>query len=110
MKNPRRWHRAEGSYRAADLTTGTNDATQAGGAAIKFGLTPLQVTHALIITRNVTGHIAERKRRYYEFFGEPMPPHPGLAELLLKSQPHLSGLGGRGRPKELARLLLKGVQ
>ena len=110
MKNPRRIGNAGGSVEVEGLATSAHDAPVAGGAAIKFGLTPLQVTHALIIARDVAGQIAERRRRHYEITGEHEPPHPGLAELLLRRQPHLPGPGGRGRPKELARLLLKRVR
>ena len=110
MKNPRRIGNAGGSVEVEGLATSAHDALDAGGAAIKFGLTPLQVTHALIIARNVAGHIARRKRDYVEFTGEPWPPHPALADLLMRSMPHLCGPGARGRPKALARALLRGVQ
>lgn len=110
MKNPRRIGNAGGLAEVEGLATSAYDAPVAGSAAIKFGLTPLQVTHALIIARDVAYQIADRKRRYHEITGDHLRPHPGLADLLLKLQPHLPGPGGRGRPKELARLLLRGVQ
>jgi len=79
-----------------------SDTRPGGVAARKFGLSLLQVSHALTIARDVAGYIAEGRRRG--------GPRWGTIDLLIRRQPHLVGPGGRGRPKELARYILAGVE